>query len=294
MSTAPLLNALTPHVFWLPPDPRTDRPVLGVVAGARATLVVDAGNSPAHAALLLAGLAERGLRPPDFLALTHWHWDHVFGTGAFAAPAFASRETQRVVRVMAGLDWSDAALDARVAAGTEIPFCRDMIKAELPDRAGLVIRPPAIAFETAVELDLGGVTCRIMHVGGDHAPDASVVQVVEDGVCFVADCLGDDLYHGPRRLTMGEFFPLLDRLLALPVEIFLEGHNPEPRPRAALAADAEVYRAIGRLAYDSPPDREALLARLPSVLGRPPAEDHVDMLDAYLAGRRRPQVARVR
>jgi glyoxylase-like metal-dependent hydrolase (beta-lactamase superfamily II) len=74
------LNQISHHVHWLSPDSATDRPVVGAVAGARGTLVVDAGNSPAHAQLLLRELAGRGVAPPAFVALTHWHWDHVFGT----------------------------------------------------------------------------------------------------------------------------------------------------------------------------------------------------------------------
>ncbi|GAB4428720.1 MAG: hypothetical protein Fur0044_26540 [Anaerolineae bacterium] len=47
------LQKLNRHVYWLPPDDRTDRPILGAITGERATLLVDAGNSPAHAQLLV-------------------------------------------------------------------------------------------------------------------------------------------------------------------------------------------------------------------------------------------------
>ena len=219
-------NPISPHVYWLSPDSTTDRPTLGVVAGSRGSLLVDAGNSVAHAHVLLHEIERRNLATPKFLMLTHWHWDHVFGATALWLPAFAYIETQRVVRVMAQLDWGDAALDQRVADGIEIAFCHDMLKAELPDRSNLVIRPPDIAFDARVEIDLGGVTCHIAHVGGDHAPDASIVYIPEDKIMFVSDCLGDDLYHGPRRCTTTNLFALLDRLLAYDVAYYLDGHSP--------------------------------------------------------------------
>src|SRR6476661_2596042 len=127
------LQAFTEHIHWLPPYAPTDRPALGLITGRRETLLVDAGASAAHARLLLDGVAAHRLRPPTLLHLTHWHWDHVFAGGSFAVPTFASRETRRIVTGLATLPWDDAALDARVTEGTEIPFCRDMIRAELPD-----------------------------------------------------------------------------------------------------------------------------------------------------------------
>ena len=153
-----MLNQLSRHVYWLPPDSRTDRPVLGVVSGSNATLLVDAGNSPAHANLLLAEITRLRLPPPAFLVLTHWHWDHIFGAHTLDLPTIASLETRRIVTQMAQLDWSDKALDRRVAEGSEIDFCRTMMKAELPDRSQLVIKPPEIGFTGQIELDLGGVT----------------------------------------------------------------------------------------------------------------------------------------
>lgn len=285
------LSKLTERVWWLNPVSATDRPTLGIVAGDRGSLVVDAGNSPAHARALLATIARHSLPAPRLAALTHWHWDHVFGLATLDVPALASRETQRVMQVMAGLDWDDAALDARVEAGSEIAFCRDMIKAELPDRAGLVIRPPEIAFDAEVALDLGGVACRLIHVGGDHSPDAIVVAVPQERVVFFGDAIYDDLYHGARRLTAGRLFPLLERLLALDADHYIGGHDPEPIPRRQFAEDAALLRAIGAAVARIGDDREAVLGALPAELGAPLSEDHTLIADAFLAGLRLPEVA---
>jgi glyoxylase-like metal-dependent hydrolase (beta-lactamase superfamily II) len=104
------LNQLAPHVYWLSPDSTTDRPILGAIVGSRGTLLVDAGNSPTHVQSLLDELSKRGLPAPTFCMLMHWHWDHVFGASALDVPVFAHVETRRIITVMAGLDWSDAAL----------------------------------------------------------------------------------------------------------------------------------------------------------------------------------------
>ena len=278
------LQPFTRHIHWLPPYAPTDRPVLGLVAGTRETLLVDAGNSPAHVRLLLAGAAAADVRPPTLLMLTHWHWDHVFGTGCFPIPTFAHVETRRIVAEMAGQAWDDAALDARVAAGTEIAFCRDMIRAELPDRTGLLIRPPTVGFTATVVLDLGGTTAVLQHVGGDHAADSSVVYMPDDGVVFLGDCLSPAIYGGPRRYTAAALLALFARVLAFDAAWYLAGHNPDPLSRAELATWAERVRVLATALETAGPERPAVLEAATAALGEPLTADDVEDLDSLLQG----------
>ena len=277
-------NQLTAHVHWLSPDSATDRPVLGAISGARGTLVVDAGASPAHAHALQQAIAAAKLPAPRYLALTHWHWDHVFGGAAWDLPTFGHVETRRVMAHMATLDWRDAALDARVAAGEEIAFCRDMMKLELPQRHNLVLRPPDIIFADQVTVDLGGVTCRLLHVGGDHAADAVIVYIPEDGVAFLSDCYYQNLYHAPPCYTTAKLLPLLDRLLALDVDLYLTGHGDAPLPRAELAAEATLLAQIGRTVDAIGANRPAVLAALAGELAQPIDGEIIELVDAFCAG----------
>jgi glyoxylase-like metal-dependent hydrolase (beta-lactamase superfamily II) len=283
--TQPQFIHISPHVRWLAPDSTTDRPVLGAISGARGTLLVDAGNSAAHAQVLLHELSKTDVAAPTFVALTHWHWDHVFGTAALDLPTVAHTETKRIVAAMAQLDWRDAALDRRVEEGVEIAFCRDMIKAELPDRSNLTLRPPNLGFTECVELELGGVTCHIVHVGGDHAHDSTVVYVPDDKIMFLGDCIYPDIYHTARRYTTTKLFPLLDRLLSYDTEWYLAGHHPAPMSRADLATEAALLKTIGQRVDEGEGDRAAILADLPHLLGAPLNDDHVEIVDAFVAGR---------
>ena len=287
MSIHHTLHHPTPHVHWLSADSSTDRPVLGAISGESATLIVDAGNSPAHAALFLQELAQLQLAPLKYLVLTHWHWDHVFGTQAINLPSFAHVETKRIVTEMAHMDWSDRALDRRVEEGSEIVFCRDNIQKEMPDRRGLVIRPPEISFDCPIELDLGGVTCQIVPVGGDHDIGSTVVCVAEDKVLFLGDCLSEDYYSGPPSYTTRNLFPLIQRVLGLDADIFLGGHATQPMSRAEMEADLNEMKAIGLEVERIVLDREAVMTALPGVLGAPLNEDQVEVADSFLAGLRK-------
>jgi len=254
---------------------------------------VDAGNSPAHAKILLKEIDRCNLPAPLYLFLTHWHWDHVFGAARFSLPTFAHHETVRIVERMSDFDWSDTALDQRVRDGLEIEFCRDMLKAELPDRSKLVIYAPEIAISDQVTVHLGDITCQLIHVGGDHAHDSTVAFVPEDRVMFLGDCIYDDLHHGARRVTTGKLFPLYECLLSFNADYYLPSHHTEPMTRQALAEEHTLMTKIGRTVERLGDDRESVLAALPQALEGPLDADHIEIADAFLAGLRLPEVVSV-
>lgn len=285
MNSLHQLQRLSDRIYWLPPDERTDRPVLGVICGEKHSLIVDAGNSVTHAEILLREISRHNLVPPQFVALTHWHWDHVFGNEAFNVPIIAHYETLSQVAKMARLDWSDAALDARVKAGEEIEFCRDMIKVEFPesDRSRIVIKVPEITFYTQLNVDLGGVTAQIIHVGGDHSADSTVIFVPEERVVFLGDCTGSGVYD-TWQYTTRRFFPLLDRLLDFDAQWYFHGHDAEPESAAAFRTYVERTKLIGATAEQFGHQREAIIAELDRILGEPHSNWDLEDLDAFLRG----------
>ena len=223
------LVRVSEHLYWYTPDSRTDRASLAAVVGARGTLLLDIGASDAHTRAFLAALAAEGVPPVRYAALTHWHWDHSFGAQALPphVPIFAHVDTARALAEQAGYAWDDSALDARVANGQEIAFCAEMIKLEMPDRSGLRVIVPDVTFERGLHLDLGGVTCRIEHVGGDHAADSCVMFVPEDGVLFVGDALYANIHAiSPLKYyTAAGVLALLDRIAAFGATRYIEGHH---------------------------------------------------------------------
>ena len=223
--TASRLQRASEHVWWFTPDERTDRPALAVVAGATSSALLEVGASVAHTSSFLRAIEPLDLPPLRAAVLTHWHWDHAFGGAALDVPIISHRSTAAELAHQAALDWSDTALDARVEAGEEIAFCRDMIRMEIPDRTDLEIVLPQIVFDDHLELDLGAVHVVIDHVGGDHAADSCVFHVVEDDLVVLGDCLYQRLYAAEPFLTAASVRSLTSRIGAYGARLAIEGHD---------------------------------------------------------------------
>ena len=224
------LTKISDHVYWLPPGP-PDRPSLCAVVGERRTMMLDAGSSAAHARVVLDGLSAVGAAPPSLIAFTHWHWDHVFGAAEIGAPVLAHRETAAKLIEMAETDWSDEALDRRVAEGVDSEQHAANVKEELPSPRDVEVAPADIVFDHGLDIELGGVTVLVKHVGGDHASDSCVMYVEPDGALFLGDCLYESLSGG---YTAERTQPLHEAILELGAEIFVEGHHEKTTGRAEL------------------------------------------------------------
>jgi glyoxylase-like metal-dependent hydrolase (beta-lactamase superfamily II) len=215
------VERITEHVWWMPPGP-PDRPSLCAVVGERRTVLLDAGSSPAHTREFLDALAAEGVAPPSAVVYTHYHWDHVLGGAETGALVIAQRQTAALLLEIAALDWSDAALDRRVADGLAGPNHAANVKAELPSPREVVVAPADVVFDEAIDIDLGGVVVRVHHVGGDHSPDSCVMLVEPDGVLFLGDATCDDA-SGLRETVLG-----------FTAEYFVEGHHESVSTRAEM------------------------------------------------------------
>ena len=226
------LIKLTENIYYtLPGD--NDRPVQGVIIENNKTLIIDAGNSATHAKNLLFQLNNLGIETPTWLALTHWHWDHVFGSNTINTHTFANIGTTQKIIEMSHQKWDDESLDERVGRKEEIKFCRDNIKLELPSRNNLEFSIPDISFEKQIKLNLDSkLQCQITHVGGDHSSDSSVIFIPRDKVMFIGDCLFMNIYTDVPHYISHKLLSVLDDILKYDAELFIESHSEEPIPRS--------------------------------------------------------------
>lgn len=228
-----MLQQLTDRVFFLPCDPATDRPCLGYLRGDRFSVMIDAGNSPAHAALLLEELrgaraSEAPVRGAHPLALgPHLRTSGARRGGRRLFPHRADARTNARVEV-------GRRFDGRTArAGEDILFCDEMIRREYPDRGKIALRPADLLFEDRWDLLPGGCSCRLLQVGGPHSDDCVAALIPEEGVLFLGDAYCEDMHHGEPHYPRAATERLISNLRALDFTVAVGGHCP-PLSRANL------------------------------------------------------------
>jgi len=189
-----VFQKITNHIHMRKFQHHTDRPNIGYIRGERGVLLFDAGNSGGNVEQLKRELNDAGLPLPNYLALSHWHWDHSYGAAFWGCPIIAGRETDAWLRRMHQWTWDDEAMARRVETGEDIAFCCDMIRREYPDRSMIQVVPADLVFDGRLTIDLGGVTAELIHCRGPHSSDSVLCYVPEDRFVFLGDSNCKDLY----------------------------------------------------------------------------------------------------
>ncbi|SDM83923.1 MBL fold metallo-hydrolase [Bacillus sp. OK048] len=275
-----MLKKITNRVYYMQHYSETDRPALGLICGDSYSLVVDAGNSPAHASDFLNLVAGMDIAPLKFVAITHWHWDHIFGIKTMGLLTISHEETKKKLEYLKTLKWDDASLDARVETGEEIEFCRDMIKREMPSRDNLELQVPDITFNCKIEIDLGGITCIVEHVGGVHAHDSSIIYIPDEKIMFLGDCIYQDFYSGEWSYDKNELTILFDKIKKYDVDLYVTGHQ-DPKTREEMWSFFDDLINVGEIV-----DKEVVLdkavSRFKEARGIIPTEEQLEYIQNFV------------
>lgn len=277
------LTKISERLYYLPPVQETDRPILGAVIGAEKTILIDAGNSSQHARMFLQQLNEIGIQP-NLIALTHWHWDHVFGMREMNLPSIACEETYGKIEEMLPLSWEDEQLDQRVEEGTEIPFCADAIKLEFGENRDIHVQLPTVVFENRSTVHLGGLTCEIEHVGGDHSSDSCVIFIPEEKALFVGDCLYANLYAEKWNYTVEKTLKLIQQLEKYDAEVFFLSHHPAPLTKVEFNSLLQLLKNAASLTQKHAGDENAIRQEMASNLQRDLNEDEIETIGFFVNG----------
>ncbi len=220
-----MLMQISEHVWYMPREEDHYRPALGYVYCGPKSMVIDTGNSPEHISDMYGYIRSQGMPDPSFSMVTHWHWDHVFGMSSSPAKSLANSLTNERLINMQHWDWSDSALNSRVAAGLEIPAFAESIRKEVPMRHSFKVTSTDISFDSRINVRLEDLLIELHHVGGPHSEDSTVAYVPEDKVLFLGDCYREDIYTGGGSIRLGELKLLLKRLEAFDAEWFIPSHE---------------------------------------------------------------------
>lgn len=277
------LQKLSNRLFYLPPYSKTDRPILAAIVGDNQTLLIDAGNSSNHAKLFKEQLAYHHITG-DIVALTHWHWDHVFGLSEMNIPSIANSMTYDKVKELQKLSWEDQELDERVEAGIEITFCADAIKLELGEKRNITISTPTIMFEKQMKLNLGGVTCIIEHVGGDHSADSNLLYIPEEKALFLGDCLYANMYAEKWHYSIKKMCTLLERIESYDANIYFLSHHPAPLTKDEFASFILLLKTSATLTEKYKGNLEKITTEMSLYFQRELTEDDLEIIRYFVNG----------
>jgi len=184
-------------------------------------LVADGQESPEETARLVETIAGITERPITHVVVCSDHGDHTGGNSAFPAGArFYAHPT------------SIATLEAPAAS-------RD---ADDPP----VIIPTEAVPERRV-LELGGREIHLLHLGRAHTGGDLVVHLPGEKILFMSETFLHGIFPAMRSAYPTEWEAMLDRALAMDVDIYVPGHGPVTSP-VELRTGLETYReALGRV-----------------------------------------------
>ena len=213
-----MFEKITEHIYIHPAEHYTDRPNIGLIAGKEKTLLFDAGNSEEHVKKLKNELSEQGLPHPDYVLLSHWHWDHSFGAKFWNAEIISGTKTNEELKKVAGWKWDEDSMKKRIETGEDIVFCTEMIKREYPDRSKIEVVPADTVFDGRIKLGLGGISCELIHAKGPHSEDSVICYIPSEKFLFLGDANCKDLYGKPWDFDIEHEEDFLENVAKIPYD----------------------------------------------------------------------------
>lgn len=237
-----ILTQVSPHVYILPFDGVRDRPNIGYIHGAKFSILIDAGNSPAHLNAMLAAIDAAGLPKPKIALITHWHWDHTFAMHAFSGTTIAHKKTNEILGELTNWKWTADAMAERLKTGEECEFCNTHIKIEYDNISQIKVVKADIEFDGSLSLDLGDITIDVTPFQNPHSDDGVVVFVQEDKILFAGDADTGDFYKLDGGYDPDRFYNYIEAVDQIPYETYIHGHlAPMTRPEiSALRKEIEA------------------------------------------------------
>lgn len=234
------LKRLTNRVFYFPHQKELDRPLLGYIKGDKYSLMIDAGYSKNHVQEFNKAVSEKGLIPPHFTVITHWHQDHTLGMHAIEGITIANVRTNNKLKEMMQWKWTDEAMKERIRQGIDIEFAEIYMRREYPVLGDIKVVPADLVFEQKLTLDLGGLTAKIFHVESPHSNDSVFIYIPEEKVLFVGDSTSEDFYNN-HYLDKNKLKSLVATLESLECDYCLLGHAEPLKKRDLLAYLSTLY-----------------------------------------------------
>lgn len=201
-------------------------PNIAIVAGEKATLVVDTGLGPKNGAAAMELVKQVSKTPRVYLTTTHFHPEHAAGEPGFPPGTILIRNSVQQ-REMA--EHGQEMLD----------FFSGMSAQNKELLANVKLRDPDIVFDKEAKIDLGGgVTARLLWFGEAHTKGDELTFVEPDRTLISGDVVQNKTIPGIFRDggTPASWLAVLDQIATLNVAHVLPDHS---QPGSGAMVEAE-------------------------------------------------------
>ena len=211
------------HGVWVIPDAEHTLlvPNVGIVIGARATLVIDTGFGADNARAVMREARRLSAGRPIYLTHTHCHPEHGFGANAIAG---------EVTIVYNQTQWDELQEKGPVL----LQMFRNQLAPLAPMLDGVEFVAPEVRYTGSLILDLGGGQIVEMHeLGGAHSRGDQVIVVRgAQSVLFTGDLIEEGYFGilGDSESHVLPWIDRLDRLEEIHPDIVVPGHGRHAGP----------------------------------------------------------------
>jgi glyoxylase-like metal-dependent hydrolase (beta-lactamase superfamily II) len=185
----------------------------GVVVAPEGVVVIDALGSPALAERLVAEIRKITDKPIEYVIVTHYHADHVYGLQVFkdlGAKVIAQEQGKLY------LTSETAKLRLEVSREELAPWVNDDTRLQAAD----------IWVLNDEQLMLSGWQFDLLKVGPAHTADDISVFVPEENVLFAGDLMFQGRIPFVGNADSAGWIASLERLMTLEPDVVVPGHGP--------------------------------------------------------------------
>jgi len=198
------------HVYMI-----TGFPNIGIVVGARATLVVDTGLGTRNGATAARVAKKLSKGSKLYLTTTHFHPEHAGGEPGFPPETILIRNRVQEEEARA----SGAAMIERFSTFSALN--KELL-------AGVTLRPADVTFDTEAVIDLGGgVIAQLLWFGPGHTKGDELTFVEPDRTLISGDLVQNKVVPGIAGDggTARTWLEVLDKIAALGVRHVVPDHS---------------------------------------------------------------------
>lgn len=196
--------------------------------------------------------------PVEYLVITHYHGDHIFGIKPFKDVCVLSSElTSKIM------------LNNETKSRYQV-FIKELAK-EGPISEGIEYIVPTLLFTDKLIIQDDDLYIEIFHTGG-HTAGSSFISFPHEKVVFAGDLIFENSfpYAGDPTCNPEFLIEALEKMKNIKADIYIPGHGPILKGASALDRHIKFYKDLRSIIKDAINENlDAVKVSVPDIFGEP-------------------------